>query len=68
MSTEKPVQLSRSQIDISDPVQVRFWLKHLGVSLEQLQSAVDKVGNSASAVRKELAARNSVEPPQPESQ
>lgn len=67
MSTEKPVQLSRRQIDISDPIQVRFWLKHLGVSLEQLQSAVDKVGNSASAVRKELAARNSVEPPQAES-
>jgi Protein of unknown function (DUF3606) len=29
--------------------------KHLNVSKEELQKAVDKVGNSAAAVRKELA-------------
>ena len=37
-------------------IQVRYWLKHLGVSRESLQKAVDKVGTSASTVRKELAA------------
>jgi hypothetical protein len=35
--------------------EVKHWRKALGVSKEQLQEAVDKVGNSAAAVRKELA-------------
>ena len=30
------------------------WTKHLGVSRDGLQRAVDKVGNSAATVRKEL--------------
>jgi hypothetical protein len=33
---------------------VKYWTKHLGVSREQLEKAVGKVGNSAAAVRKEL--------------
>jgi 3-oxoacyl-[acyl-carrier-protein] synthase III len=32
----------------------RYWTKHLGVSKEELQRVVDKVGNSAAAVKKEL--------------
>lgn len=36
--------------------EVKYWTKHLGVSKAELQRAVDKVGNSAAAVRKELAA------------
>jgi hypothetical protein len=36
--------------------EVKYWTKHLGVSKDELQKAVDKVGNSAAAVRKELAA------------
>ena len=43
----------RSKID---PREVQYWTRHLKVSKEQLQKAVDKVGNSAAAVRKELAA------------
>jgi hypothetical protein len=34
--------------------EVRHWIKALGVTKEELQKAVDKVGNSAAAVRKEL--------------
>jgi hypothetical protein len=34
--------------------EVHYWTKHLGVSREELQKAVDKVGNSAASVRKEL--------------
>ena len=34
--------------------EVKYWTKELGVSGEQLQKAVDKVRNSAAAVRKEL--------------
>jgi len=33
---------------------VKYWTKHLGVTQDELQRAVDKVGNSAAAVRKEL--------------
>jgi hypothetical protein len=39
-----------------EPHEVQYWTRHLNVSKEQLQKAVDKVGNSAAAVRKELAA------------
>ena len=34
--------------------EVHYWAKHLKVSREELQRAVDKVGNSAAAVRKQL--------------
>ena len=40
-----------------EPHEVQHWIKHLKVSNEQLQKAVDKVGNAAAAVRKELAAQ-----------
>jgi 3-oxoacyl-[acyl-carrier-protein] synthase III len=40
---------------MSEDYEVKYWTRELGVSREQLQSAVDKVGNSAAAVRKELA-------------
>ena len=35
-------------------LEVKYWTKHLGVAREALQRAVDKGGNSAAAVRKEL--------------
>ncbi|WKA28123.1 DUF3606 domain-containing protein [Bradyrhizobium roseum] len=44
----------RSKINISEDFEVKYWLKALGVSRNELQRAVDKVGNSAAAVRKEL--------------
>ena len=48
-------QPDRSKINMSDPREVHCWTKHLNISKEELQKAVDKVGNSAAAVRKELA-------------
>ena len=44
----------RSRINMDEDYEVKYWTKHLDVSREELQRAVDKVGNSASAVRKEL--------------
>jgi hypothetical protein len=44
----------RSKISMHEEQEVRYWTKHLGVSRDELQRAVDKVGNSAAAVRKEL--------------
>jgi hypothetical protein len=35
--------------------EVKCWTRELSVSKEELQKAVDKVGNSASAVRMELS-------------
>jgi hypothetical protein len=34
--------------------EVKYWTHQLGVSRERLQQVVDKVGNSAATVRKEL--------------
>ena len=45
----------RSKINMGDDDDMRYWSKHLGVSKDQLAGAVDKVGNSAAAVRKELS-------------
>jgi 3-oxoacyl-[acyl-carrier-protein] synthase III len=49
-------QRDRSKINMDEEFEVRYWTKELGVSREELQKVVDKVGNSAAAVRKELAA------------
>lgn len=46
----------RSHIAIEDEVETKYWIKHLGVTRDELQRVVDKVGNSAAAVRKELEA------------
>lgn len=44
----------RGKINLHEPDELHYWAKHLNVSKEALQKAVDKVGNSAAAVRKEL--------------
>lgn len=49
-------QQDRSKINMHEPHELQYWLKHLKVSRDQLQKAVAKVGNGAAAVRKELAA------------
>ncbi|QAU45826.1 DUF3606 domain-containing protein [Bradyrhizobium guangzhouense] len=51
----KREQPDRSKINMHEASEVKYWIHALGVSREELQQAVDKVGNSAAAVRKELA-------------
>jgi predicted double-glycine peptidase len=34
--------------------EVKYWVRHFGISVDDLQRTIEKVGNSASAVRKEL--------------
>ena len=51
----KREQPDRSKINMHEAWEVKYWTHALGVSREKLQRAVDKVGNSAAAVRKELA-------------
>jgi stage III sporulation protein SpoIIIAA len=50
----KPATPDRSKISMESETEVKYWLKHLKITREQLQSIVDKVGNSAASVRKEL--------------
>lgn len=52
----KRAQPDRSKINMDEAFEVKYWTHALGVSKEELQKAVDKVGNSAAAVRKELSA------------
>jgi 3-oxoacyl-[acyl-carrier-protein] synthase III len=47
-------QRDRGHIAMGQPHEVQYWTRHLGVSRDALQRTVDKVGNSAAAVRKEL--------------
>ena len=47
----------RSKINMRERGEVKCWTRELGVSHAELQKAIDKVGNSAAAVRKELASR-----------
>jgi hypothetical protein len=44
----------RNKIDLSDPSQVRVMKRRLGLSTGDLQRVVKKVGNSISAVTKEI--------------
>ena len=51
-------QPDRSKINMNEGHEVKYWTRALGVSKEALQKAVDKVGNSAASVRKELGAQD----------
>ena len=44
----------RTHIAMDDPSAVRRWTKHLGVTKEELQSAVEKVGDFVATVRKQI--------------
>ena len=48
----------RSKIAIDHPDEVKYWSKHLGITPDELRRLVDKVGNSAAAVTKELRLGN----------
>ena len=44
----------RSKINLDQPDELKYWSHALGVSKEKIRAAIEKVGNSAGAVRKEL--------------
>ena len=54
MALTKREQPDRNKINVHQPREVKYWTHALKVSQQFLQKAVDKVGNSAAAVRKEL--------------
>jgi uncharacterized protein DUF3606 len=54
ISLRKRPSLDRSKIAMDHEDGVKYWVRHFGISIDDLQRTIDKVGNSASAVRKEL--------------
>jgi len=56
----------RNKIDLDDPAQSRVWTKRLGISAGDLQRMIGKVGNSISAVAKEIELQKA-SPPKPSS-
>ena len=56
-SLTKRETADRSKINMHQPHEVHYWTRHLNVSREDLQQAIDKVGNGAAAVRKQLATK-----------
>jgi NAD(P)H-nitrite reductase large subunit len=44
----------RSKISIQNDYELKYWARHFGVAQEDLRRAIEKVGNSAASVRKEL--------------
>jgi Protein of unknown function (DUF3606) len=46
----------RTRINTGEDYELRYWSEKFGVSQDRLKAAVQKVGNSVSAVEKELKA------------
>ena len=44
----------RNKINLKDPAQLRVWTRRLGVTADALKAAVDKAGDSITAVTKEV--------------
>ena len=54
----KPVAPDRGKIALDHEDSIKHWTKHLGVTEGELLRAIERVGNSAAAVRKELHAKS----------
>jgi hypothetical protein len=52
-SLTNKVMPDRSKITVTSENELKYWIKHFGVTREELERAVERVGNSA-ASRKEL--------------
>ena len=51
----KAITPDRSKIVIEHRDHVKFWTRHFGVTKDELARAIERVGNSAAAVRKQLS-------------
>ena len=45
----------RSKIVLEHENHVKYWTRHFGVTEDELARAIERVGNSAAAVRKQLS-------------
>jgi hypothetical protein len=51
----KAITPDRSKIAIEHQDHVKYWTRHFGVTKDELARAIERVGNSAAAVRKQLS-------------
>lgn len=57
LATHKP-KPDRSRIDLSDDAIARQWVKKLGRSREEIEAAIEKVGDNCETVKKELGVQS----------
>jgi hypothetical protein len=55
----------RNKINLADPAQVRVWTRRLRISADALKSVIGKVGNSVTAVTKEIELQRVSHQPSP---
>ena len=53
-SLTKRINPDRNKITVTSENEVKRWIRHFGVTREELERAIERVGNSAASVRKEL--------------
>jgi hypothetical protein len=58
MSATTKIVPDRSKIAAEDPEELNYWSRHFHVTPEELKRVVDKVGNAATCVSKELKKAN----------
>jgi hypothetical protein len=51
----KTITPDRGKIIIEQDDHVKYWTRHFGVTKDELTRAIERVGNSAAAVRKQLS-------------
>jgi Protein of unknown function (DUF3606) len=61
-SLTKKLKPDRSKIDADNSKELKYWTKALGASKGDVLAAIEKVGSSAAAVRKELANGKPLDP------
>lgn len=61
MKAHASISRDRSKIVLDGENQLRHWTKHFGVTQQELARAIERVGNSAAAVRKELASKSAAQ-------
>ena len=64
MRHAKPLAI-RNKIDLADPSQIRILRRRLGISADDLQRVVAKVGNSIAAVCKEIEPKKTLQVTEP---
>lgn len=58
MSKRAAAKPERGKINLATKAEAKSWARELGVSPQELAALVEKTGDSAAAVRKELADRS----------
>jgi Protein of unknown function (DUF3606) len=61
MKAHASISRDRSKIVLDGENQLRHWTKHFGATQQELARAINRVGNSAAAVRKELAFKSAAQ-------